>query len=423
MRVALLTREFPPEVYGGAGVHVENLAAALVAHVDVEVHCFGAPRASPLVAATYEPWAALAGGAGAPTAGAGTRTAGAGTRTAGAFKGGASAPTAGAGAPTAGAGALQPMSIDLLMAQGVEGAALVHSHTWYTNLGGHLAKLMYGIPHVMTTHSLEPLRPWKQAQLGAGYELSKFCERTAVLEADAIIAVSRGMRDDILRTYPTVDASRVVVIYNGVDPSEYRPDPATDVLERHGIDPDRPTVVFLGRITAQKGIAELLAAAPLLDPAVQLVLCAASPDTPAILAEVASAVSSLRAAGGSVVWIDTALPRAETIQVLSHASAFVCPSRYEPFGLVNVEAMACGAPVVATATGGIPEIVDDGVTGYLVAPGPQFVPELAERINLLVRDPETARRFGQAGRQRVLEHFTWPAIAAQTANLYHQLVD
>lgn len=389
MRVALLSREFPPEVYGGAGVHVENLAASLTTHVEVEVHCFGAPRSSPLVAATYQPWSALAGEG------------------------------------RAGAGALQPMSVDLLMAQGVQGADVVHSHTWYTNLGGHLAKLMYGIPHVVTTHSLEPLRPWKQAQLGPGYELSKFCERTALHGADAVIAVSAGMRADILQAYPAVDADRVVVIHNGVDPSDYRPDPTTDVIERHGVDPNRPTVVFLGRITAQKGIADLLAAAPSIDPAAQLVLCAASPDTPEIWAEVASAVESLRSGGvgPEVVWIDAPLARADAVQLLSHASVFVCPSRYEPFGLVNIEAMACGAAVVATATGGIPEIVVDGVTGFLVTPGADFVRELAERINVLLRDPETARQFGYAGRQRVLDRFTWPAIAAQTAALYHQLVN
>lgn len=384
-RVALLTREFPPEVYGGAGVHVENLARELAKLVDVEVHCFGAPRPSPLVAATYEPWSALGG--------------------------------------RVGAGALQPISVDLLMAQGVEGADVVHSHTWYTNLGGHLAKLMHDIPHVVTTHSLEPLRPWKRDQLGAGYEVSKFCERTALHDADAVIAVSSAMRDDVLRTYPGVDPAKVVVIHNGVDPSDYQPDLGTDALIRHGIDPDRPTVVFVGRITAQKGILELLDAAPLLDPSAQLVLCAAAPDNPEIEGAVAAAVDRLRAGGrAGVVWIDEALPRREAVQVLSHASVFVCPSQYEPFGLVNIEAMACGAAVVATATGGIPEIVVDGETGYLVAPGREFSAELADRTNALLKDPTTARRFGEAGRQRVLDHFTWPAIAGHTAELYGRVI-
>jgi starch synthase len=384
VKVALLTREFPPEVYGGAGVHVEHLAAELAPLVDVEVHCFGAPRESPLVAATYRPWDALAGGSAA--------------------------------------GALQPVSVDLLMAQAVEGVDLVHSHTWYTNLAGHLAKLMHDIPHVVTTHSLEPLRPWKREQLGPGYDISRFCERTALEEADAVIAVSEGMRTDVLRTYPEVDPAAVVVIHNGVDPDHYRPDPSTDALVRHGIDPDQPAVVFLGRITAQKGILDLLAAAPSIDRSAQLVLCAASPDTPAIEAAVAEAVEELRASGPGVVWIREPLTRPEAVQILSHAAVFVCPSRYEPFGLVNIEAMACGAAVVATETGGIPEIVVDGETGFLVPPGPDFIRQLAGRINALISDPAMARRFGDAGRQRVLDHFTWPAIATETARLYQRVL-
>jgi starch synthase len=384
IKVALLTREFPPEVYGGAGVHIEHLAAELAPLVNVAVHCFGAPRDSPLVAATYQPWAALAGGPGG--------------------------------------GALQPVSVDLLMAQGVAGSDLVHSHTWYANLGGHLAKLMYDIPHVLTTHSLEPLRPWKRDQLGPGYGVSLFCERTAIVEADAVIAVSRGMRDDILSTYPAVDPDRVVVIHNGVNPDDYRPDPDVDALVEQGIDPDRPSVVFLGRITEQKGILDLLAAAQWIHPSAQLVLCAASPDTPAIEAAVANGVAALQATRLGVVWINEPLPKRVIVQVLSHASVFVCPSRYEPFGLVNIEAMACGAPVVATATGGIPEIVVEGETGYLVTPGPDFAVRLAERVNALISDPETARRFGQAGRQRVLDRFTWPAIAAQTVDLYRTVL-
>jgi len=384
VKVALLSKEFPPEVYGGAGVHIEYLSAELARLIDVEVHCFGAPRSSPLVVATYQPWDALAG--------------------------------------RPGAGGVQPVSVDLLMAEGVAGADVVHSHTWYTNLGGHLAKLMHDIPHVMTTHSLEPLRPWKREQLGPGYGVSLFCERTAVLEADAVIAVSHGMRADILQTYPAVDPDRVVVIHNGVDPSLYRYDPGTDVLAARGIDPGRPSVVFLGRTTAQKGILELLSAGRWIDPAAQLVLLAASPDNPAIQAAVTAGVAELRAVRSDVVWVDEPLSRADAVQVLSHASVFVCPSRYEPFGLVNVEAMACGAPVVATATGGIPEIVVDGATGYLVSPGPDFTHELAERINALLGDPATARRFGEAGRQRVLDHFTWPAIAAQTVALYQRVL-
>lgn len=385
MKVALLTREFPPEVYGGAGVHVENLAGQLAAHADVEVavHCFGAPRSSPLVAAAYQPWDALTGGPGA--------------------------------------GALQPVSVDLLMAQGVAGADVAHSHTWYTNMGGHFAKLLHDIPHVMTTHSLEPLRPWKRQQLGGGYAISLYCERTAILGADAVIAVSEGMRQDILATY-AVDPDRVQVIYNGVDPTVYRPDPEVGELTQRGIDPRRPSVVFLGRITEQKGILELLAAARWIDPEAQLVLCAAAPDTPQIEALVASAVSELRATRSGVVWIDEALPRSAAVQILSHASVFVCPSRYEPFGLVNVEAMACGAPVVGTATGGIPEIVEDGETGLLVAPGPDFERRLAEAINMVLGDTRMATHFGESGRRRVSERFAWPAIADETVALYRRVL-
>lgn len=384
LTVALLTREFPPEVYGGAGVHVDQLATNLAPLVDVRVHCFGAPRPSPLVAAAYQPWEALAAGPGF--------------------------------------GGLQPVSVNLLMARGVAGADVVHSHTWYTNLGGHLARQMYDIPHVMTTHSLEPLRPWKRDQLGPGYGVSRFCERSAINEADAVIAVSEGMKTDILATYPAVDPDRVVVIYNGVDPDAYRPDPGTDIVTRLGIDPNQPSVAFLGRITAQKGILELLAASNWLDRSAQLVLCAASPDNPEIQAAVAAAVEALQSTRSGVVWIDKPLSRDEAVQVLSHATVFVCPSRYEPFGLVNVEAMACGVPVVATATGGIPEIVEDGRTGYLVPPGPDFVRELADAINSLLADPDTGRRFGDAGRRRVLELFTWPSVAIQTVALYHRIL-
>ena len=396
MRVALLTREFPPEVYGGAGVHVEYLARELARHVDVAVHCFGQPRSSPLVAAAYQPWEALAGDA-------------------------------------AHRSALRTMSVDLAMAAGVEGADVVHSHTWYANLAGHLAKLVYDVPHVMTTHSLEPLRPWKAEQLGGGYALSSFCERTAVEAADAVVAVSAGMRRDVLGCYPRVDPERVVVIHNGIDVEEYAPDHGTDVVERLGIDPRRPSVVFVGRITRQKGLVHLLHAAEHLDPDAQLVLLAGAPDTPDIAAEVRGLVERLAAGRGGVVWVEQMLPRAEVVQVLSHATVFVCPSVYEPFGLVNLEAMACEAAVVASRTGGIPEVVADGETGWLVDPGagddpagtpqdPQtFARELAARINELVRDPERAAAMGRAGRRRVVEHFSWPALAAQTAALYRGL--
>ncbi len=396
MRAALLTREFPPEVYGGAGVHVEYLAPALARHVDLQVHCFGGPRESPLVAATYQPWDVLSGSA-------------------------------------QHLAALRTMSVDLEMAAGVADADLVHSHTWYANFAGHLAKLLYAIPHVATTHSLEPLRPWKAEQLGGGYAVSSFCERTALEGADAIIAVSHQMRYDVLACYPAVDPGRVEVIHNGIDPDEYTLDQGIDVLQREGIDPDAPIVAFVGRITRQKGVAYLLQAALHIDREAQLVLCAGAPDTPEIGAEVRELVDELRTRRGNVIWIDQMLERQDIVQILSHATVFVCPSIYEPFGLVNIEAMACEAAVVASAIGGIPEIVIDGETGYLVpfAAGDdafgsprdpdRFERDLAERVNELIADPAKAERFGKAGRQRVVEHFSWTAIAEQTAGLYHRL--
>ena len=390
MRVGILTREYPPEVYGGAGVHVEYLTRELARHVEVAVHCFGSPRDSPLVARTYQPWDEL------------------------------------------GDAALAVMSVDLAMAQHLGDTDLVHSHTWYANLAGHLAKLLWGVPHVCTTHSLEPLRPWKAEQLGGGYELSKFCERTALEGADAVIAVSEQMRRDVLLCYPRVDPGRVVVIHNGIDPDEYRRDRGTDVLDRRGIDPARPLVVFVGRITRQKGIVHLLEAAPQIDPAAQLVLLAGAPDTAEIGAEVRGLYDAAQERHGNIVWIDEMLPRPEVIQVLSHATVFVCPSIYEPFGLVNLEAMACEVAVVASAVGGIPEIVVDGETGYLVpcdvaagapdaAAAGRFAEGLAERINALLADPDRAAAFGRAGRQRVVDHFSWSSVAARTAELYRGL--
>jgi starch synthase len=397
MRVALLTREYPPDVYGGAGVHVEYLARELARLEDVVVHRWGpdAPEAIP-PAAGHAAWDALAG----------------------------SAPHL---------AALRAVSIDLTMAAGAEGSDLAHSHTWYANLGGHLAKLLYGIPHVATAHSLEPLRPWKAEQLGGGYALSSWCEKTALEAADAVIAVSRGMREDVLACYPAIDPDRVQVVYNGIDTEEYRPDPGTDVLERYGVDPARPSVVFVGRITRQKGVEHLLEAARSFDPDAQLVLCAGAPDTPELGAAVARRVEELRATRAGVIWIDEMLPKPDVIQLLSHATVFVCPSIYEPLGIVNLEAMACEAAVVATATGGIVEVVVDGETGLLVPFEPTddglrdpvdpagFAAGIAERVNALVADPARAEAMGRAGRQRVLEHFAWPAIAEQTAALYREL--
>jgi starch synthase len=375
-------------VYGGAGVHVEYLSRALASRVDVGVLAFGAPRHDPLVKASYEPWEAL------PRDREGV--------------------------------ALRTMSVGLRMAADVGEVDLVHSHTWYANFPGYLAKVMHGLPHVMTSHSLEPLRPWKAEQLGAGYALSLYCERTAIESADAVIAVSAAMRDDVLGAYRAVDPARVHVIHNGIDAAEYRPDHGTDVLEAFGVDPAAPSVMFIGRITRQKGITHLLDAAHTFDPAAQLVLCAGAPDTPEIGAEMRHRVEALRATRAGVFWIEEMLPRRELVQLLTHADVFVCPSVYEPFGLINLEAMACEVPVVASAVGGIPEIVVDGVTGWLVpydaTDAEGFARGLAERVNALLADPALARRMGEAGRRRVLEHFGWDVIADRTVALYRTLV-
>ncbi|HEU5002668.1 MAG TPA: glycogen synthase [Actinomycetota bacterium] len=401
MKVALMTREYPPEVYGGAGVHVAHLAAELARHIAVEVRCFGQPR---------EP-----GPPGSPE----VRAFG--------------VPNAGPDAPE-NLATLETVMVNLAMAAGLGGVDILHSHTWYANLGGHAGKLLNGIPHVMTSHSLEPKRTWKAEQLGAGgYALSSFCERTAIESADAVIAVSAQMRRDILECYPMVAPETVRVIHNGVNASEYRPDPGTAILEAHGIDPAQPSVVFVGRITRQKGITHLLDAAAELDPAAQLVLCASAPDTPAIAAETEAKVADLQAQRPGVIWLSDVLESAAIIQVLSHATVFCCPSIYEPLGIVNLEAMACEVPVVATATGGIPEVVEDGVTGLLVpyrpaadGQGPEdpvaFAKELAHRINEVLADPARAAEMGRAGRRRVIEHFTWKVAGRKTIALYESLI-
>ncbi len=389
MRVALLTREYPPEVYGGAGVHAAYLSRELARVVDLDVHCFGAPRDAANVTA-YEAWPEVAAGPNGDVLGV--------------------------------------LSVDLAMAAATAGADLVHTHTWYANLGGHLAKVLHGIPHVLTTHSLEPRRPWKAEQLGAGYALSSWCERTAIEAADAVVAVSAGMRADILETYPAVDPARVVVIPNGIDPDEYQPDPGTDLLVRLGIDPDRPSVVFVGRMTRQKGIDHALEASVHIDPSAQVVLCAGAPDTPEIGAELRRRALERP----NVVWVEEMVPRTTLVQILSHASVFLCPSVYEPFGITNLEAMACEVPVVASAVGGIPEVVVDGETGFLVpievdedglpVDPARFARRLAARVNQLLADPAAAGAMGRAGRRRVLEHFSWPSIAARTVELYERVL-
>jgi starch synthase len=376
LRVAMLTREYPPDVYGGAGVHVAYLARELGALVDLTVHCQGADRPA---AIAHRPWDLLAGA----------------NR------------------------ALQTISTDLSMTAATVGAEVVHSHTWYANLAGHLAAMLYSVPHVVTVHSLEPLRPWKAEQLGGGYALSSWCERTAVEAAAAVIAVSEGMRADVLAAYPAVPADRVRVIRNGIDTREYAPDPATDVLERCGVDLHRPSVVFVGRVTRQKGLPVLLRAAERIDPAAQLVICAGQADTPELEAEVAGLAGQLRQRRSGVIWRSGMLAKREVIQLLTHATMFVCPSLYEPLGIVNLEAMACGAAVVASRVGGIPEVVADGETGLLVPPGDHLA--LADAINVLVRDAGRAAAMGRLGRRRAIDEFGWQAVAAQTAVLYTEL--
>jgi starch synthase len=377
LRVALLTREYPPEVYGGAGVHVEYLARSLAGLVDLTVHCQGAGRPN---AVAHQPWPELA----------------------------------------AASSALQVISTDLSMTAAVRDAQLIHSHTWYANLAGHLSSLLYSVPHILTAHSLEPLRPWKAEQLGGGYALSGWCERTAMQSAAAVIAVSHGMAADIRLAYPEVPADRVHVIHNGIDASQYSPDPGRDILDRYGIDPARPSVVFVGRVTRQKGLPVLLRAAAQFEPDAQLVLCAGQADTPELQAEVSGLVERLQASRSGVIWIPGMLAKTEVIQILTHATVFACPSEYEPLGIVNLEAMACGTAVVASAVGGIPEVVADGETGLLVPPADETA--LAGAVNALIRDQAMAARFGARGRARAVAEFSWDAVAAQTAALYSSVV-
>ncbi|GAB1822687.1 glycogen synthase [Herbidospora sp. RD11066] len=388
MRVDLLSREFPPDVYGGAGVHIEYLSRELRRLLDARVRCFGEPRD------------------------------------------GADAYATPPGLTSANA-AIQVLGTDLEMASACAGADLVHSHTWYANFAGHIAKMLYGIPHVVTTHSLEPHRPWKAEQLGGGYVLSSWAERTALEAADAIIAVSGGMRRDVLTAYPEIDPNRVTVIHNGIDTDEYAPAKTQEALTRHGIDPGKPYVVFVGRITRQKGLTHLLRAARDFDPAAQLVLCAGAPDTPEIAAEVTALVQELQATREGVIWITEMRPRPEIIEILTHATVFVCPSVYEPMGIVNLEAMACETAVVATATGGIPEVVADGETGFLVPidagehgeprDPAVFARAIAADVNRLLADPALAARMGEAGRKRAVGSFSWPAVAERTRDLYASL--
>lgn len=394
MRLEMLTREYPPEVYGGAGVHVAELVRALRAHAPVTVRCFGAPRDEADVHAYAVPSELVDAN-----------------------------------------GAITTLGVDLQMARDAGDADLVHSHTWYANGAGHVANLLHGVPHVVTAHSLEPLRPWKAEQLGGGYRVSSWVERTAFEAAAAVIAVSDGMRRDILRSYPALDPTRVHVVHNGIDLEQWHPIDDPELVRALGVDPDRPSVVFVGRITRQKGLPYLLRAAAQLPPEVQLVLCAGAPDTPQILEEVRSGVAALQQDRSGVVWIDRLLSRHELSALLTAATTFVCPSVYEPLGIVNLEAMACGAPVVASATGGIPEVVADGETGRLVpieqvqdgtgtpVDPDRFVNDLATALIETVTDPESARRMGEAGRRRAEAHFSWSAIADRTLEVYREVLE
>ena len=400
MRVGLMTREYPPNVYGGAGVHVEYLSRELARTIDVEVHCWGTQNFDDgnLHVRGAEPWAQLSEGSHAK------------------YK-----------------TALETLSLNLAQMSPLASIDIVHTHTWYVAMAGFLAKKLFDIPFVLTTHSLEPLRAWKAEQLGSGYAMSSWMERTAILDADAVIAVSQGTRTDILRAYPEIDPGRIHVIYNGIDLNEYRKTSDTTALLKYGVNPDLPYVLFVGRITRQKGVTHLVEAIQYLPAGTQVVLCAGAPDTPEIATEMREKVAEARAINRNVVWIEKMVTKPEAIQLYSNAAVFCCPSVYEPFGIINLEAMACQAPVVASATGGILEVVVDGETGYLV-PFQQdpvttfplhpdaFARDLAEKISDLLAHPEKAKRFGEAGRRRVEATFAWSAIADQTVDLYRKLI-
>ncbi|MBT8162848.1 MULTISPECIES: glycogen synthase [Arthrobacter] len=397
MRVDIVTKEFPPEIYGGAGVHVAELSRVLAKHVDLQVRAFGAPREAGYHGATVTSYSTPED------------------------LGSANA-------------AVQTLGVDLRIVPDVAGADLVHSHTWYANMAGHLASLLHGIPHVLSAHSLEPLRPWKAEQLGGGYALSSWVEKTAYEAAAAIIAVSDGMRQDILRSYPNVDPAKVRVVHNGIDVDMWQRDEGEDAVRALGIDPAKPSVVFVGRNTRQKGVPYLLRAAASLPADVQLVLCLGAADTPELAAETARLIEDLQDKREGVLLIERMLPRHELIQVLSHATAFACPSIYEPLGIVNLEAMACGAAVVASATGGIPEVVQHGETGLLVEleqvtdgtgtplNPEKFVADFAAALNEVVSDPERAKAMGAAGRIRAEQHFSWESITETTLEVYRSVL-
>jgi len=398
VRALILTNEYPPNVYGGAGVHVAELTRHLRALIDVEVRTFGTDMDE-----------------------------GPGWRVRGYPPAHDLGKTDERLRP-----ALAALSRDLSMVADPIAADVVHCHTWYTHLAGVLTRLAYGVPLVVTVHSLEPMRPWKREQLGGGYLVSSWVERTALESADAVVAVSHGTRDDLLSLFD-IPAERIHVIHNGIDADFYRPDPATDALERYGIDSSRPYVLFLGRVTRQKGIVHFLRAVEHLDPAIGVVVCAGQPDTPEIAAEVEAGVAAARAERPGLVWIGEMVSREDARQLYSHAAVFCCPSVYEPFGIINLEAAACERPVVASAVGGIPEVVVDGETGLLVpvelrdddpmspVDPDRFERGIASAINALVADPAAREAMGRAARRRAVEQFSWPTIAGQTVDLYRSL--
>ena len=399
-KIALFSKEYPPYVYGGAGVHVEYLSLALAKLVQVEVRCFGdqAVDEGALAIRGYKQWEETK-----------------------------------VGSDPRFAGAVDAFARSLVMAKDRLDAQVVHCHTWYTDMAGVIASQLWGVPYVLTIHSLEPLRPWKVEQLGNAYHLSAWMERTAIEQADALIAVSRETKEDVLRLF-NVKPERVHIIHNGIDPEEYRPAPGTDVLAKYGIDPNRPFLLFVGRITRQKGIIHLVNAIPHIDPALQVVLCAGAPDTPEIGREMEEGVAKVAAQRPGVIWVREMISRPEVIQLYTHAAMFCCPSVYEPFGIINLEAMACETAVVASAVGGIPEVVVPNETGLLVDPGLKpgtfepadpaaFSAGLADAINRLAHDPDLCTRFGKAGRERAMAHFSWDAIAQTTLDLYRSLVE
>ncbi len=395
-----MTREYPPDVYGGAGVHVEYLSRELSKRIEVEVHCWGHQTldSGNLHVRGEEP-----------------------------------PPEITAGTTEKWKTAVDAFALNLQQMKSLGAIDVVHTHTWYVAMAGFLAKKLYGVPFVLTTHSLEPLRAWKSEQLGSGYSMSSWMERTGILDADAIVAVSKGTKADILRAYPDVSPDRIHVIYNGIDLEEYQQTTGTEALTKYGVNPDRPYVLFVGRITRQKGVTHLVDAIPMLPKGTQVVLCAGAPDTPEIAAEMREKVDRARSAGGDIVWIEKMVTKPEAIELYSHCQVFCCPSVYEPFGIINLEAMACRAPVVASATGGILEVVVDGETGYLVpfeadpvtsfpSNPEQFARDLASRVTELMANPELCQKFGAAGRRRVEEKFCWSAIAEQTISLYEHLL-